>query len=418
APAAGNLGRYGDRLAGGRRKGRTAFVLAQVALSLTLLSGAGLLSKSFARLIAVDPGFSPESVLSVRLTLSKSRYPDPDSVRRFFESVRSRLQRLPEIASAGATSVLPLSGQNVRMDFAIVGRPETDPSRSPGAQNRWVDAGYFATLGIPVRRGRTFTDRDDASAPGVAVMDEALAHSFFSGTDPVGARLRLEDAEGNPREVEIVGVVGAVKHFSLEEEAPGTLYAPIAQIPQNMLSFLLNSANLVARTSVDPRSAAPAVRRAIRAVDPDVPSGSVRTMGDVRGAALAGRRFIALLFGFFALAAAALAGIGLYGTLAEMVAQERRAIGIRLALGASPSDILRHVAGRGVGLTVAGIAAGLALALPLSRLLAASLFGVSPSDPQAYGFAAILLLLVSAAAGALPARRASRVDPAAALRPE
>ncbi len=419
APAAVHLARYGDTLGSGRRGfGRRAFVLAQVALSLTLLSGAALLSKSFARLHAVDPGFASESVLSVRITLVKNRYPDRETARQFFERVRSSLQELPGVSSAGATSVLPLSGANVRMDFSIVGRPEADPSRAPGAQNRWVDAGYFATLEIPVRRGRAFTDRDDARAPGVAVIDEVLARAFWSGADPIGTRLRLEDAEGRPREVEIVGVVGAVKHFSLEEEAPGTLYAPIAQIPENMLSFLLNSANLVARTSVPPLSAAPAIRRAIRAIDPDVPTGSVRTMGDLRGAALAGRRFTALLFGLFALAAAVLAGIGLYGTLAEMVAQERRPIGIRLALGASPRDILRHVAGRGLGLTLGGIGAGLALAAALSRLLASSLFDVSAADPQAYLLAAALLLAVSAAACVLPARRAARVDPATALRPE
>ena len=416
-PAIGNLGRYGDTV--GRRIGpRRAFVLAQVALSLTLLSAAGLLSKSFARLLAVDPGFSPENVLAVRATLSKTTYPDPESARRFFQNVRLRLESLPGVASAGATSVLPLSAMNARMDFSIAGRPESDPSRKPGAQNRWVDPGFFTTLGIPVRRGRDFTDRDNASAPGVVILDEALARALFPGVDPVGSRLILEDAVSETREAEIVGVVGSVKHFSLEEDAPGTLYAPIAQIPANMLSNLLNNANLVTRTSIDPLAAAPEVRRAIREVDPDVPTGSVRTMGDVRGAALAGRRFLALLFALFAVFAAVLAGIGLYGTLAEMVAQELRAIGIRMALGASRADILRHVAGRGVALTAAGIAAGLALAIPVSRLLSSSLFAVSPADPQAYGFAAILLLAIAAAAYALPARRATRVDPAAALRPE
>jgi predicted permease len=417
APAVGSLGRYGS--AGAHRIGpRRAFVLAQVALSLTLLSAAGLLSKSFARLLAVNPGFAPENVLAVRATLPKTAYPDPESASRFFRNARARLESLPGVSSAGATSVLPLSAMNARMDFSVAGRPESDPSRKPGAQNRWVDPGFFSTLGIPLRRGRTFTEKDDATSPGVVIVDEALARALFAGADPVGSRLILEDAVGQPREAEIVGVVGSVKHFSLEEDAPGTLYAPIPQIPANMLSNLLNNANLVTRTSIDPLAAAPEVRRAIREVDPDVPTGSLRTMGEVRSAALAGRRFLALLFALFSIAAAALAGIGLYGTLAEMVSQERRAIGIRLALGASPSDILRHVAGRGVGLTAAGIAAGLAIAAPLSRLISTSLFGVSPTDPQAYGLAAVLLLAIAAAACALPARRASRVDPAAALRPE
>src|SRR5262249_10251048 len=306
-----------------------------------------------------NPGFAPENVLAVRATLSKTSYPDPESVSRFFRNVRARLESLPGVASASGTSVLPLSGMNARMDFSVAGRPESDPSRKPGSQNRWVDPGYFETLQIPLRRGRTFTDQDDGNAPGVVVLDEALARTLFPGADPVGSRLILEDAEGKPREAEIVGLVGSVKHFSLEEEPLGTLYAPIAQIPANMLTNLLNSANVVTRTSIEPLAAAQEVRRAIREVDPDVPTGRVRTMREVRGAALAGRRFLALLFALFSIAAAALAGVGLYGTLAEMVAQERRAIGIRLALGASRSDILRHVAGRGVGLTAAGIAAGL-----------------------------------------------------------
>lgn len=417
-PAAGSLQERDAGPAGRSGRARRGFVLAQVALSLTLLAGAVLLSKSFARLTSVDPGFSPERVLSVRLTLGKARYPDPESAARFFESATQRLRELPGVEAAGSTSVLPLSGMNARQDFAIVGRPAGKPSEAPGAQSRWVDAGYFATLGVPIRQGRAFTDRDDSPAPGVAIVDEVLARQLFPGGDAVGSRLRLEDAEERPREAEIVGVVGGVKHFALEEEPLGTLYLPAAQIPENMLSLLLNNSNLVVRTSVPPLSAAQAVRTAIREIDPDVPTGSVRTMGEVRSAALSDRRFTALVFGLFALSAAALAGVGLYGTLSQLVAQDRRPIGIRLALGASPSHILRHVAGRGLRLTAGGVAAGLALALPLSRLLSASLYGVSPADPMAYGLASLLLIAVSAIASVLPALRASRVDPTVALRAE
>ena len=419
APAVGSLGRYGDGPASGGRASR-AFVLAQIAISLVLLSGAGLLAKSFARAWAVDPGFRADHALAVRLTLVKSRYPDPDAVRLFFERATSRLRELPGVASAGVASVLPLSGMNARNDFQIVGRPVSDPSRTPGAQNRWVDAGYFATLGIPVLRGRVFTDRDDARAPLVAVVDEVLAASLWPGEDPIGARIRMEDAEGRLREVALVGIVGRVKHFQLEEEPLGTLYAPLAQIPENMLSNLLNSSNLVVRTSVEPLSLAVAVRREIRSIDPDVPTGSVRALGELRGSALAPRRFLALLLGLFALSGALLAATGLYGALAQMVARERRSIGVRLALGASRADILTLVARRGVGLAVAGVALGLAAALPLSRLMAAAggLYGVSAADPLAYGAAALFLVAVSAIACGLPALKASRVDPGLALKAE
>jgi putative ABC transport system permease protein len=316
------------------------------------------------------------------------------------------------------TSVVPLSGMNARTDFRVAGRDESDPARMPGAQNRWVDAGYFATLGIPLRRGRVFTEKDDAYAPGVAIVDEALAASLWPGEDPLGARLRLEDSEGRLRDAEIVGIVGRVKHFALEEEPLGTLYAPLAQIPGNLLGNVLNASSLVVRTTVPPLAAAPAIRRAIREVDADVPTGSVQALGALRASVLAPRRFLAVCFGVFAAAGALLAGIGLYGALAQLVAQERRAIGVRLALGASRSDIVGLIARQGVGLTVAGVGAGLALTVPLSRLLYGSLYGVSPLDPVSYGLAALLLLAIAALSCGLPALRAARVDPNLALREE
>jgi len=414
-PAIGSLARYAAPSAG---RARRVFVLSQVALSLTLLSGAGLLARSLVRLWGLDPGFSPDRALAVRITLVKNRYPDPESVRLFYDRVTARLRQLPEVASAGMTSVVPLSGMNARTDFRVAGRDESDPARMPGAQNRWVDAGYFATLGIPLRRGRVFTEKDDAYAPGVAIVDEALAASLWPGEDPLGARLRLEDSEGRLRDAEIVGIVGRVKHFALEEEPLGTLYAPLAQIPGNLLGNVLNASSLVVRTTVPPLAAAPAIRRAIREVDADVPTGSVQALGALRASVLAPRRFLAVCFGVFAAAGALLAGIGLYGALAQLVAQERRAIGVRLALGASRSDIVGLIARQGVGLTVAGVGAGLALTVPLSRLLYGSLYGVSPLDPVSYGLAALLLLAIAALSCGLPALRAARVDPNLALREE
>ena len=417
APAAGSLGARG---AWSPRAGRArrAFVLAQVATSLALLVGAALLAKSFARRISIDPGFSADRVVSVRLTLGKDRYADAATASRFFERATASLRELPGVEAAGTTSVLPLSGMNSRQDFEVVGRPAGRASETPGAQSRWVDAGYFATLGIPVRRGRAFTDRDDGAGEGVAIVDEPLARRLFPAGDAVGSRLRLEDAVQAHREARIVGVVGGVRHFSLEEEPVGTLYLPVAQMPENMLSIVQNSVHLVARTSGDPVAAAAAVRRAIRSIDPDVPTGSLRTMDEVRGVALASHRFSALLVAVFALAAAALAGIGIYGTLSELVAQDRRPIGIRLALGASPALVLRGVVRRGVGLALSGIGIGVLVSVPASRLLSASLYRVSPADPWAYLAGAGLLLILAGAASLLPARRAARMDPMAALRAE
>jgi len=418
APAAGSLAERTNGNAGGRGRARLAFVFVQVALSVILLAGAALLAKSFTRLVSVDPGFSPGNVLAVRLTLGKATYPDPEAAARFFERAVERLRGIPGLEAAGSTSVLPLSGMNARQDFEIGGRPSARPEDAPGAQARWIDAGYFETLRIPVRRGRAFASADDQTAPGVAIIDETLARTLFPAGDAVGSRLRLEDAEEKPREAQIVGVVGSVKHFALEEKPLGTLYLPLAQIPKNMLSNLLNNANLVVRTASAPLASAPAVRRAIREIDPDLPTGSVRTMGEIRGGALASHRFAVFLFGLFSIAAAGLCALGLYAAVSQLVTQDRRAIGIRLALGASRGTILKHAAGRGVGLTLAGVAAGLALAFPLTRLLRASLYDVSPADPGAFLAASGLLLLVAAAACALPARRAAKVDPASVLRSE
>ena len=416
APAAGGLA---DRGAGERpARSRAVFVLAQVALSVVLLTGAALLAKSFARLTDVDPGFSAGRALAVRITLNRASYPEREAAALFYRRAISRIAALPGVEAAAAVNALPLSGMNVRNDFRVAGRAVADRAETPGAQTRWIDGPYFRTLGIPVRAGRAFADADDSRAALVAVVDETLAARVFPSGDALGARLVLEDAELRPRIAEIVGVVGNVKHFALEEEPTGTLYLPIAQVPNNMLFNLLNNSSLVARTSGDPRLYAASVRRALREVDPDVPTGTVTTLAEIRGGAVAARRFTAALFGLFAAAAAALAGVGLYGALSQMVAQDRHAIGIRLALGATPADIVRRVTRRGVGLALAGISAGIAAAAALSRLLAASLYAVSPTDPWAYAAAAAVLAALALAASALPARRAAHVDPALVLRSE
>jgi putative ABC transport system permease protein len=416
AAAAGGLGTRGASVSKRVGRARMGFVFAQVAISFVLLAAATLLSKSLARVTAVDSGFSHERVLTVRMTLPKARYSTAEATTRFFQTAAERLQRMRGVDAAGAISVLPLSAMNARQDFEVVGRPETDPSRAPGAQSRWVDGDYFQALGIEVRAGRAFTNRDDGRSPGVALIDEALAHQLFPEGDAIGSRLRLEDAAESKREAEIVGVVRSVKHFSLEENAMGTLYLPVAQIPENMLGNMLGSCHLVVRTQGAPLEAAPSIRRALREIDPDIPTGSVRSLDEVRGASIATRRFAAWMMGFFSLAAALLAGIGLYGTLSEIVAGERTSLAVRMALGATPAHIQSLIAGRGLRLTLLGIGTGLAAALSLGELLGASLYGVSPGDPVSLLLSAALLLGVAAVGCAIPARRAARLDPIAGLK--
>jgi len=408
---AGAPGRRGRRL-------RSGFVVAQVALSLLLLSGAALLGQSLARLLAVSPGFDPRNVLAVQLSLPASAYPDGERARRFFERVEKAVREVPEVTSSGAASVLPLSGANNRTDFEILGRPAPTPEEMPGSQNRWVDGGYFETMRIPLRRGRLLKESDDGRSVAVAVVDETLARRYWPDGDPIGSRLRITATKGVSREVEIVGVAGSVRHMSLEEEPGGTLYEPIAQTPATNLAFLGSGVSLVVRTSGPPLLAARAIRKAIRSVDPDIPTGNVRTLDEAVAAVLSSRRFAAALVAFFAAAAAALAGAGLYGTLSQLVAEGRREIGIRVALGANAAAIRRHVLGRGAMLALAGIAAGLLLWMPASRLAAGLLYGVGPWNPAAMAIAAALLSAVAALATLLPARRAARVDPMTALRSE
>jgi putative ABC transport system permease protein len=400
------------------RRARGFFVLAQIALSLVLLSGAALLLQSLSRVLSVSPGFDPRHVLVVRLSLPRSAYPSAESARRFFERVDEDLHGVPGILAGGAVSVTPFSGANNRTDFEIIGRPAATPEETPGGQNRWVAGGYFAAMRIPLRRGRFVDASDDGRGTPVAVVDETLARRYWQGANPIGSRLRITATEGSSREVEVVGVVGSVRHTSLEEEPAGTLYEPIAQTPAPNLAFLGSGVSLVVRTAGPPLESALAVRQAIRSVDPDIPAGNVQALDQVLEGVLAARRFSATLVALFAAAAATLAGAGLYGTLSQLVAEGRREIGIRMALGANANAIRRHVVTRGVGLALAGIAAGLLLWIPVSRLAAGLLYAVGPWNPGAILGAAAFLSAVALLATFFPARHATRVDPLAVLRTE
>lgn len=392
---------------------RNALVVAEVALSLVLLIGAGLMVKSFLRLAAVSPGFPTGNLLLVRLSLPKARYTSHTEVSTFYQRLAERVQAIPGVVSVSLANVLPLSAMNVRLDFAIAGQEAASRAEIPAAQNRWIAPGYFGTLGIPVRRGREFTLADRATTQPVVMVDEALARRFFRHRDPLGAHLRF-----GGREFEIVGVVADVKHNGLTDTPTPTLYAPLDQIDEDGLSFLVGGASLAVRTGIEPMAIAPAVRRELHTIDPNIPASNVRTMDQFVAASIAPRRFNLILLAVFAGAALLLAASGLYAVVSHAVTQRTREIGIRIALGARPRSVLQLVVGGALRLVMAGLALGVVAGLALARLLTTLLYDVSPSDKATLGWTSLLLAVAGLCAGYLPARRATKVDPLEALRGE
>ncbi|OLD64865.1 MAG: hypothetical protein AUI47_04050 [Acidobacteria bacterium 13_1_40CM_2_68_5] len=407
----------GVSASGGRT--RNILVASQLGLSLVLLIGVGLFSKSYLQMRAVDTGFDPDRLLFARLSLPAARYSTPQSVRTFYDRLAPALAELPGVVSVGAASILPLSGMNARADFTIVGRPALTPQEVPAAQNRWVSPGYFRAMGIPIQKGREFDARDEARASPVVVIDETLARLQWPGTDPLGQHLRIDDAGGAaPRDVEIVGVAGNVRHFGLDEEPLATVYAPFYQVPPGALSFLANNLSLIVRTATEPGAMATAVRRAIGHADPEVPASAIRTAEQVLSTSLAVRRFDATVLGMFAAAAVLLCGLGLYTLVVFSIQQRAREVAIRIALGARPGRLLRSFVGQGLRLALAGSVLGLCGALVSVRLAAGLLFGVAATDAPTFVAAALFLAGVAALASYLPARRVTRIDPTVTLRSE
>jgi putative ABC transport system permease protein len=391
-----------------RRTGlRNFLIVFEVALALVLLIGAGLLINSFWRLQQVDRGFDPQNVLTINLTLPRAKYAKNEQQVAFLTSVLERIKQVPRADSVGLTSTLPLSG-GPATSFVIEGRAEVDERAS--ADIRIIDPDYFRTLRIPLRVGRWFTKRDTPGAPTVMVINENMAQRFWPNEDPVGKRVTMKDW-GPPLTGEIVGVVGDVKADGLDSETRPMIYWPYPQFPT-----IFNS--IVVRTEGDPLSVVAAVKSQIWSVDPDQPIPSVGTMDRVVANSVAARRFNMLLLGLFAAVALALAAVGIYGVISYTVSQRTHEIGIRVALGARGSDVLRLVAGQGMALAVTGVLLGLAAAFGLTRLMTSLLFGVSPTDGATFAVIAILLTCVALAACIVPARRATKVDPMVALRYE
>ncbi len=395
----------------GRNRLRALLVVSEMALSLLLLVGAGLLIKSFVLLREVNPGFDSANVLTMRISLPGARYTEPKLRANFFHELTERVKTLPGVEAAGATLSLPLGGSNfsVGRSFIREGRPLIS-QESLDTGYFVATTGYFRTMRIPLKAGRDFTEQDGAETPPVVVVNESLARRVFPGEDPVGKRITVWRDEKFARE--IVGVVGDVKSTRLDAKTESQIYVPYAQ------DAGWGSLSLAVRTTVEPETLAAAVRGAVLSIDKHQPVHDIKTMGDVLSASVANNRLVVLLFGLFALFALLLATVGIYGVMSYSVAQRTHEIGIRMALGAQPGDVLRLILKQGLMLTLGGVGLGLAGAFALSRLLSSLLYGVSATDPMTFGGLALLLAAVALLACYVPTRRAMKVDPMVALRNE
>jgi putative ABC transport system permease protein len=388
---------------------RRAFVIAEIALSLTLLVGAGLLIKSFVRLGRVQLGFNPENVLTMRVALPSNRYTEPPRQAAFYQQVVERVRALPGAQSASLISDPPMSGSTGlwQNTFHIEGKPLPPPGERRAASLRWITPDYFKTMGIQLRRGRRLSEADVEGGPRVAVIDEAMARQFFPDEDPIGKRIVIYWRDRIPRE--IVGVVGDVRQASLDKDAGPHMYIPYYQTP-------LGYATLLVRASNDPLKLASVVKKEVLAVDRDQPVYAVQTMEQIIDDSVAERRFQTLLLGLFAGVALALAGVGVYGVISYAVTERTREMGIRIALGAQSGDVHRLIIGQGIKLTSIGVAVGLIASFALTRLMKNLLYDVTATDPATFLLIPLLLAVVALLACYIPARRAMKLDPLAALR--
>jgi putative ABC transport system permease protein len=396
---------------GVRNRVRSVLVIAETALALVLLIGAGLLIKSFMRLQEVNPGFEPNNLLVMQIALPDFRYREPQQRDAFYRQALEQIQALPGVESAGATSILPLSGMNSSGSFQIEGRQVPPGQLSPHGARWSVTYDYFKAMEIPLIQGRYFSERDTADAPGVAIIDEAMARKYWPDEDPVGKRISFEGPPDNRRWREVVGIVGHVRHSSLDGESRVQYYIPQPQRPSpNMF--------LAVRAAGDPASLAGAVRGVIQGLDRDLPVFRVRTMDQLVYDAMARQRFSMFLLGIFGALALVLAAGGLYGVMAYSITQRTHEIGIRMALGAERRDVMKMVVGQGMALGAAGLAIGLGAAYGLTRLMSSLLFGVSTTDPAVFIIISISLASVAFLASFIPALRATKIDPIIALRYE
>jgi predicted permease len=386
---------------------RASLLVAEVSLSLVLLIAAGLLLSSFARLQRVEPGFEPAGIFTAQLVLSPQRYPRAKLVA-FYEQLYQRLATLPGATSAALTDRVPLTGGQSPAPVAVVGRPVPPMSERPNANRHLVSPRYFSTLGIPIRAGRDFDERDSARVPHVVIVNETFARRHFPGEDPIGRTL-ITGMGQLPSQ--IVGVAADVRSTTLNAPPEPDYFLPALQRPESFT-------NILVRTEMGPSAMAPLVREALRAVDAELPLLQPQALSTRIAQTVANRKLALFLLAGFAALALVLASLGVYSVMAHLVAFRTSEIGLRIALGASPNTVMRMVLGHGRRLTLVGIALGIAGALVVSRLMQQALFEVDPADPLVYVTVSLTLLLVAECASFFPARRATRIDPVIALRTE
>jgi Acidobacterial duplicated orphan permease len=408
---AGSLRDEGRAMSGGvaRQRGRRALVVSQIALATIMAAGAGLMVRSLLKARNVDPGFDPGHLAMITLGLNDYRYPDPPSVFRFEQDMLDRLRVLPSVSSVTASSSVP------SLSFSIEGR---DLARTPFAAGALVFSDYFKTMRIPIRAGQAFTGRETMESPRIAIISQTLARQLFADSDPIGKRIKWGSPTSPAPWCTIIGVAGDVRDGALDAPIQPQIYFPALQSDSTVVSRFLRSAQYVVRSSGDPTSLFGAIRGAVRVADPELPIVGPRTAIDGIAKSLAGREFNTVLLGSFALLALVLAAVGIYGLMAYAVVQRTREIGVRLAIGATPLDVLRLVVGQATRVALAGVVIGVAGALLLTRIMGSLLFDVSPLDPLTFAASALTLFAIAALASFLPARRAANIDPQLAIRAE
>jgi len=412
---------------GGQHRLRAVLMVAEVAASLVLLIGAGLMLRTMWQLSRVKPGFNPRNLLTFSVGLSPVNRATPDRIRTAYRQLAEDTRALPGVQAAGMGDDVPLSGNDSELPFWVSGRPRpSSQSEMLWALDYDVSPGYLRAMGIPLLRGRFISDTDIKGSAPVIVIDEMMAKSLFPQQDPIGQSIRIAVPEGfgpgldGP--IQIVGVVGHVKHFGLDSDAASKIqyqvYLPFMQLPDQIIPLAVSGMTMMVRTSVDPLSLASAVRHCVSGNNGEQPVFDVQTMDQIVSDSVAGRRFSMLLLAVFAGLALLLATVGIYGVISYNSTQRTHEIGIRMALGAERADVLRLVVGQGLRLALIGIGAGLAAALGLTRLMSSMLYGVRPTDIVTFAAVSLLLAGVAVLASYVPARRATRVDPIVALRYE